>query len=315
MQTGESSEKITEDDFYDDDKFSPVFSVNWIELEILKILSKSTDPVYKGELIIYLRSKYKSIENKPESSFYAIFDKLEKTSLIQTNPIPGKGYKTFLEITPKGQDELSKALYWAISSIIGDMTEQVMLRLNQICITNMGCLNEMDFGIISPNNPEFLVSKMCNLCVSAKEEDLPNRFNILMPYSENTPVPFYQNIQATPASIPLKSELLDRIMSIVSLGIIDETDYKDFLTEVKRIMKPGAKAAFVELVVFESYLFDALQKLTNGFHSFIPKKAQNGFVQFSHEKLTDIIVSVFGEGNIQLIDLREFVLLIAKKTE
>jgi DNA-binding PadR family transcriptional regulator len=313
MQTGESNEKISEEDFYDDDKYNPVFSVNWIELEILKILSKSVDPVYKGELIAYLRTKYNSIEDKPESSFYAIFDKLEKTSLIKTNPIPGKGYKTFLEITPDGRDELHKALFWAISSVFEDMTEQLKEQLNEICITNMGCLNEMDFGIISPNNPEFLIPPMCNACVSATEEDLPNRFNILMPYSENTQIPFYQNIQATPTNIPLKSDLLDRVMSILSLGIIDESEYIDFLKEARRVMKSGAKAAFIEIVVFESYLFDALQKLTNGFHSFIPKKAQKGFVQFSHDQLTQVIKSVFGEENIQLIDLREFVLVIAKK--
>ncbi|MHA2256284.1 MAG: hypothetical protein ACXAAM_09440, partial [Candidatus Heimdallarchaeaceae archaeon] len=70
MQTRESADDKSEEEFLED-KFSPVFSVNWIELEILKILSKSFEPVYKGELITYLRSKYRSIEEKPESSFYA----------------------------------------------------------------------------------------------------------------------------------------------------------------------------------------------------------------------------------------------------
>ena len=314
MQTGEANNLKSEEDLFEE-KFSPVFSVNWIELEILKILNKSFEPVYKGELITYLRSKYSLIEDKPESSFYAIFDKLEKTEFLKTSPIPGKGYKTFLEITAKGIDELNKALYWAISSIFEGMTEELMERLNQICITNMGCLNEMEFGIVSPNNPEFLVPRMCNICVSAKEDNLPHRFNILMPYSEDTYVPLYQNIKATPASIPLKSNLLDRIMSILTLGIITEAEYIDYLKEVKRLVKPGGKIAFVEIIVFESYLFDALQKLTNGFHTFIPKKAQNGFIQFTHEKLKSLIETVFGQGNVQLIDLREFVLAIAIKKE
>ncbi|MHA1953920.1 MAG: hypothetical protein ACW96U_08240 [Candidatus Heimdallarchaeaceae archaeon] len=314
MQTRESADDKSEEEFLED-KFSPVFSVNWIELEILKILSKSFEPVYKGELITYLRSKYRSIEEKPESSFYAIFDKLEKTEFLKTSPIPGKGYKTFLEITSKGQEELNSALYWAISSIFEGMTEELMERLNTICITNMGCLNEMEFGIISPNNPEFLVPRMCNICVSAKDDDLPHRFNILMPYSEDTYVPLYQNIKAVPTSIPLKTELLDRMMSILTLGIVDEKDYISFLNEAKRLVKIGGKIAFVEIVVFESYLFDALQKLTNGFDSFIPKKSQKGFVQFTHDKLKSLIESVFGEGNVQLIDLREFVLAIATKKE
>ncbi|MHA2256305.1 MAG: hypothetical protein ACXAAM_09545, partial [Candidatus Heimdallarchaeaceae archaeon] len=245
----------------------------------------------------------------------AIFDKLEKTEFLKTSPIPGKGYKTFLEITSKGQEELNSALYWAISSIFEGMTEELMERLNTICITNMGCLNEMEFGIISPNNPEFLVPRMCNICVSAKDDDLPHRFNILMPYSEDTYVPLYQNIKAVPTSIPLKTELLDRMMSILTLGIVDEKDYISFLNEAKRLVKIGGKIAFVEIVVFESYLFDALQKLTNGFDSFIPKKSQKGFVQFTHDKLKSLIESVFGEGNVQLIDLREFVLAIATKKE
>ncbi|NPD90064.1 MAG: PadR family transcriptional regulator [Asgard group archaeon] len=314
MQKEESSDIGLEEDFLED-RFNAVFSVNWIELEILKILSKSFEPVYKGELINYLRSKYTSIEEKPESSFYAIFDKLGKAEFIKTSPIPGKGYKTFLEITSKGQEELNNALYWAISSIFEGMTEELMERLNQICITNMGCLNEMEFGIVSPNNPEFLVPRMCNLCVSAREDDLPHRFNMLMPYSEDTYVPLYQNLKATPSSIPLKTDLLDRLMSILTLGIIDEKDYSNFLSEAKRLVNPGGKVAFVEIIVFESYLFDALQKLTNGFHSFIPKKAQKGFIQFTPEKLKSVIESVFGEGSVQLIDLREFVLAIATKKE
>jgi DNA-binding PadR family transcriptional regulator len=314
MEIRESKEGKLEEDFLED-KFSPVFSVNWIELEILKILSKSLDPVYKGELISYLRSKYSPIEEKPESSFYAIFDKLEKIGFIKTSPIPGKGYKTFLEITLDGQEELNKALYWAISSIFEGMAEELMETLNELCITNMGCLNEMDFGIVSPNNPEFLVARMCDICVNAREEDLPNRFNILMPYSESTYVPRYQNIKATPSSIPLKSDLLDRIMSILTLGIISEEEYVNYLNETKRLVKKGGKIAFIEIIIFESYLFDALQKLTNGFHSFIPKKAQKGFVQFEPKKLKSIIESVFGEGNVQLIDLREFVLALAVKKE
>jgi len=304
---------LFDEEDYIEGEITTVFSSNWIELEILKILSKSLEAVYKGELITYLRSKYRSIKDKPESSFYAIFDKLERLKYIQTNPIPGKGYKTFLEITDRGQVELNRALYWAVSTIFEGMSEELIEILNHICLKNMGCLREMDFGIISPNNPEFLVPRMCNVCVSSTEIDTPHRFNILMPYAEDTYVPFYQNIKATQINIPLKSELLDRAMSILSLGLIGNDARREFLEEVKRLLKSEGKIAFVELVTFESYLFDALYKLTDGFNLFVPKKSTHGVIQFTNEQVKDILEDVFGEGNVTIIELREFVLAIAKK--
>lgn len=292
-----------------------IFSVSWVELEILKILNKAPEPVYKGEMINYFRTKYHDteIEEKPESSFYAIFDRLEKESFIQTNPIPGKGYKTFLEITNKGRAELNRALYWSVSTIFESMTEELIKILDNICIKNMGCLKDMNFGIISPNNIEFLIPKVCGECVNATEEDLPHRFNILMPYSEDTDVPFYQKIRSNYDNIPLKSDFLDRIMSILSLGLIKKQEFDTFLSETKRLLKPGGKIAFVELITFESYLFEALQKLTDGFSSFFPKRAPRGFTQINQREVKNQIEKAFGEKNIKMIELREFVLVIAEK--
>ncbi len=292
-----------------------IFSVSWIELEILKILNKAPEPVYKGEMINYFRSKYHDteIEEKPESSFYAIFDRLEKEAFIQTNPIPGKGYKTFLEITNKGKAELNRALYWSVSTIFEGMTEELIKILDNICIKNMGCLKEMNFGIISPNNLEFLIPKVCGECVDATEEDLPHRFNILMPYSEYTDVPFYQKIRSTYDNIPLKTDFLDRMMSILSLGLIKKREFDTFLLETRRLLKPGGKIAFVEIIAFESYLFEALQKLTDGFSSFFPKRAPGGFTQFSKDEVKAHIESVYGGSKMKMIELREFLLVIAEK--
>lgn len=309
----ENQEESLFDKIEFEDSPTTVFFLSWIELEILKFLKNSSEPVYKGEMINYLRKKHIAIENKPESSFYAIFDKLEKENYILSNTIPGKGYKTFLEVTEKGTIELKHALYWAVSTIFEGMVESLIDVLNDVCVKNMGCLREMNYAIVSPNNPEFLVSKACSSCIDVKEENTLHRYNILMPYSENTSVNFYQNIQAKPTDIPLKDGLMDRIMSVLSLGLIETSESKSFISEVHRLLKPGGKAAFVELITFESYLFDALQQLTNGFSSFIPKKIQNGFMQFTHKEVMSKLEEVFGEGNIELVDLREFVLAIAKK--
>ena len=85
-------------------------------------------------MITVLRDKHDSISTKPESSFYAIFDKLEKIGMIETNAIPGQGYKTFLEITEKGQIELKGALFWGISSIFEGMANQLIEVLNVVCV-------------------------------------------------------------------------------------------------------------------------------------------------------------------------------------
>ncbi|NHJ33767.1 MAG: methyltransferase domain-containing protein, partial [Asgard group archaeon] len=131
--------------------------------------------------------------------------------------------------------------------------------------------------------------------------------------AKDTLVPFYQNLKSQPTNIPLKSDFLDRVMSILSLGLIEPEESEDYLKEVYRILKPEGKLAVVELTTFESYLFDSLQKLTNGFSSFIPKKGGNGFLQFDPVDLKSKIDAIFGDENVTRIDMREFVLIIAQK--
>ena len=298
-----------------DKRILTVFTVNWIELEILKILDKSLEPVYKGEMITVLRNKHKSIANKPESSFYAIFDKLEKIEMIETNAIPGQGYKTFLEITEKGQIELRRALFWGISSIFEGMASQLIEVLNVVCVKTMGCLREMNFAVVSPNNPEFLVPEMCNHCVQATDEDTQSRFNILLPFAKDLVVPYYQNIRSNPDDIPLKNDLLDRVMSVLSLGFLEENDSENYIKEVHRILKPGGKVAFFELIEFESYLWESLKQLTFGFQIFIPEKGSGELIQFLPDRLKAKVVSVFGEENVKLIFLREIVCVLAIKQD
>ncbi|MCE7747839.1 MAG: hypothetical protein GPJ51_05540 [Candidatus Heimdallarchaeota archaeon] len=313
MEKTDKEETIPVEISKDDKRILTVFSVNWIELEILKILNRSSEPVYKGEMISVLRNKHDSITEKPESSFYAIFDKLEKSEFIKTKSIPGQGYKTFLEITEPGQNELNRALYWGISSIFEGMLNQLISVLNDMCVRTMGCLKEMNYGVISPNNPEFLVPEMCNECVSASAEDTPNRFNILMPYSKETLVPFYQNLRASPDNIPLKMDFLDRVNSILTLGFLEKKDAKELIKEVHRILKPGAKVAFYEILNFESYLFEALRYLTHGFQIFTPKKSIGELKQFDPEELKELVSETFGKENVELIFLREIILVIAIK--
>ena len=296
-----------------DRRILTVFSVNWIELEILKILDKSLEPVYKGEMINLLRDKHDSIAGKPESSFYAIFDRLEKTEMILTNSIPGQGYKTFLEITERGQIQLRRALFWGISSIFEGMAGQLIELLNEVCVKTMGCLREMNFGVVSPNNPEFLVPEMCNQCVHSTDEDSQSRFNILLPFAKDYIVPYYQNIRSNPEDIPLKMDLLDRIMSVLALGFLSEKDSEEYIKEVQRILKPGGKVAFFELIEFESYLWNALKELTHGFQIFIPKTGSGELLQFLPEKLKSKVAAVFGEENVKLIFLHEIVCAIAVK--
>ena len=298
-----------------DKRILTVFTVNWIELEILKILDKSLEPVYKGEMITVLRNKHNSIANKPESSFYAIFDKLEKIEMIETNAIPGQGYKTFLEITEKGQIELRRALFWGISSIFEGMASQLIEVLNVVCVKTMGCLREMNFAVVSPNNPEFLVPEMCNHCVQATDEDTQSRFNILLPFAKDLVVPYYQNIRSNPDDIPLKNDLLDRVMSVLSLGFLEENDSENYIKEVHRILKPGGKVAFFELIEFESYLWESLKQLTFGFQIFIPEKGSGELIQFLPDRLKAKVVSVFGEENVKLIFLREIVCVLAIKQD
>ena len=296
-----------------DDKTSTYFSISWLELEVLKILTKSQKPVYKGEMINRLKSKYFEISTKPESSFYAIFDRLEEDKLVSLSEIKGEGYKKFLSITQEGMFEFKRALNWGISTIFEGMVESLISVLNEFCVGIMGCRKENDFGIISPNNPEFLVPESCNACVNPGDANLFHRFNILMPYAKDMVIPFYQNIKAQPNNIPLKSDYLQRILSILTLGLLEEKQTNELLGEVYRILEPGGKVVFIEIIEFESYLFESLNKLTHGFDLFVPKKGTSSLTQFPPNVLKKKIEKVFGEENLEIIDMREFVFVIATK--
>ena len=296
-----------------DDKTSTYFSISWLELEVLKILTKSHKPVYKGEMINILKSKYSEISTKPESSFNAIFDRLEEDKLVSLSEIKGEGYKKFLSIAQEGMFELKRALNWGISTIFEGMVEELIAVLNEFCVGIMGCRRENDFGIISPNNPEFLVPESCNACVKPVDANLFHRFNILMPYAKDMVIPYYQNIKAQPNNIPLKSNYLQRIMSILSLGLLEEKYEDDLIKEVYRILEPEGKAVFIEIVEFESYLFESLNKLTHGFDLFVPKKGTSSLTQFSPKLLKEKIERVFGEENLEIIDMREFIFVVATK--
>ncbi len=296
-----------------DDKTSTYFSISWLELEVLKILTKSQKPVYKGEMINRLKSQYFEISTKPESSFYAIFDRLEEDKLVALSEIKGEGYKKFLSITQEGMFELRRALNWGISTIFEGMVEELISVLNEFCVGIMGCKKENDFGIISPNNPEFLVPESCNACVKPVDANLFHRFNILMPYSKDMVIPYYQNIMAQPDNIPLKSNYLQRMMSILSLGLLEAKQANELIAEVYRILEPGGKVVFIEIVEFESYLYESLNKLTHGFDLFIPKKGTSSLTQFSPKLLKEKIGRVFAEENLEIIDMREFIFVVATK--
>ncbi len=309
-----SKKKLLSDDSEKlDDKTSTYFSISWLELEVLKILTKSQKPVYKGEMINKLKSKYSEISTKPESSFYAIFDRLEDDKLVSLSEIKGEGYKKFLSITQEGMFELRRALNWGISTIFEGMVEELISVLNKFCVGLMGCKKENDFGIISPNNPEFLVPESCNACVKPVEANLFHRFNILMPFAKDMVIPFYQNIKAQPNNIPLKSDYLQRMLSILSLGLLEEKQANEMLDEVYRILEPGGKVIFIEIVEFESYLYESLNKMTHGFDLFIPKKGTSGLTQFSPQQLKEKIERVFSKENLEIIEMREFIFVIATK--
>lgn len=296
-----------------DETTSTFFSIGWLELEVLKILTKSQKAVYKGEMISKLRNKYPEIVNKPESSFYAIFDRLQEDNLVTHSEIKGEGYKKFLSITQNGLGELNRALNWGISTIFEGMIDELITVLNKFCVNYMGCMKEYDFGIISPNNPEFLVPEMCNKCVNPVEENIFHRFNILLPYSKDIKIDYYQNLKAQPNNIPLKDNFLQRVLSVLSLGLLEDKQSDSLLEEMYRILQPGGKAAIFEIMEFESYLFEALSRLTQGFDLFVPKKVTSSLNQFSLKELQEKVGKIFGEENVEVIEMREIIFLIATK--
>ncbi|MHA1401234.1 MAG: methyltransferase domain-containing protein [Candidatus Heimdallarchaeaceae archaeon] len=313
MNTSSENNKNSLEDMLTKGQIGTVFSVNWIELEILRILNRTKQSLYKGEVIQILRSRSIALSKKPDSSFYSIFEKLKEEGFLSFNKVEGKGYRAYLELTEKGKVELTKALNWGLNTLLESMSFKLVENLNAICRKYMECNKKQSFGIISVGNPNLLVPEVCNSCVNASDECKFKRYNIFMPFAKDIQVEYFQNIRATYDDIPLKTNLLDRFMSALNLGLIAEEQQETFLKEIYRLLKPGGRAAFFELRRFESYLFDALETITDGLSNFLAKKETQTLRRFKKKELMRIFGDVFGENNVEVIKLKEFLLTLVTK--
>lgn len=291
------------------------FSLDWLELEILKLLKKSNEPIYKGEIITVLRDIYgDDLAEKPESTFYAIFDKLQENGFAKFQRIPGKGYKTFAKITEKGTHELNNAINWAVSTLLTEFTTEIVNKLQPLCKKHMACQKNLTFGIIGLNTPDMKLPEICNRCVGLEaNEKTHNRINMILPELPSVISPSYQNIQVTTNNLLLRDNSMNRILSILSLGSITEKQRVPFVHEIKRILAPQGIAAFYELKEFHSYFYEAMQNITKGFNLLKPVGPLSYFYQFQLDELKTILSSAFREDEIQVIDLHELVLLRVQK--
>ncbi len=308
-----SSDEEDQDKFLSQKSTNSVFSINWIDLEILRLLLQSKQPMYKSEIIQLLRLNNFSLSNKPDSSFYAIFDRLSSEDLININKIEGKGYRAYLEITPKGIIQIKNAINWSLNTLFEQISLYIVERINIECKKMMGCTKDHIFGICTVCGPKFLVPEVCSKCVNATEKEKFYRYNLLMPYSYDSNVENYQNIRVTHDDIPLKNNHFDRFMSALNLAVLDKKQQNEFLEEIYRIMKKDSKVVFVELLHFESYIFDAIEELTEGLTMLLAKKRKNKLNRFSKEELKKTIETVFGKGHVEVHQLREFLYAVATK--
>ncbi|MHA1867446.1 MAG: hypothetical protein ACTSXD_05215 [Candidatus Heimdallarchaeaceae archaeon] len=291
-----------------------LISINWLGLEILTILKNSNEPLYKSEIIHIIRSKYPSLGSKPDSSFYAVFEKLKQENLIKDEQIKGQGYRSYLSITEYGKKQIIFMINWSLGALIDGISKKIAIELNNDCRKHMECSKELTFGTISSGNQQFLIPNLCTKCVNAGPKEKFNRYNILMPEAHETPIESYQNIRAKYNEIPLKDNLLDRFLSTINLGLLDDNGSLEFLYETKRILKKGGKAGFFEFRYFESYLIDAIEKETKGFSFFFAKTIKEGKLKkFKKEELEELFFKVFGKENVKINDFNEFYFVIATK--
>ncbi|MHA1687412.1 MAG: hypothetical protein ACTSYD_13600 [Candidatus Heimdallarchaeaceae archaeon] len=293
------------------------FSLGWLELEILKLLKRSDEPIYKGEIISLLRNAYADeLGDKPESTFYAIFDKLQENAYVEFERISGKGYKTFARITEKGKTELKNSINWAVSTLLTEFTAEIVRKLLPICKKHMACHKELAFGLIGLNTPDMGITELCNNCIKGTSQHHQRyRINMILPELVNIPSPLYQNIQVKADNLLLRDNALNRILSILTLGSINEKQIMPFIKEIYRILAPKGVVGFYELKEFHSYFYEAMQNITEGFNLLRPIRPNSRFRQFNVEELKGMIASVFGQDAVEVVDLKEIVLILAKKPE
>ncbi|UJG41055.1 MAG: helix-turn-helix transcriptional regulator [Candidatus Heimdallarchaeum aukensis] len=291
-----------------------LFAINWLGLEILTILKNSNVPLYKSEIIHIIRTKYPSLGNKPDSSFYAIFERLKQEKLIKDEQIKGQGYRSYLSITEYGKKQIGFMLNWSLGALIEGVSKKMAIELNNDCKKQMKCSKDLTFGTISSGNQQFLIPTLCTKCVNAGPKEKFSRYNILMPEAHETAIDSYQNIRAKYDEIPLKDNLLDRFLSTLNLGLLNDEDSIEFLHETKRILKKGGRAGFFEFKFFESYIVDAIETETKGFSFYFAKTIKERKLRkFKKEELEELFFKVFEKENVKIKDFKEFYFVIATK--
>ncbi|MHA1305491.1 MAG: PadR family transcriptional regulator [Candidatus Heimdallarchaeaceae archaeon] len=281
--------------------------LDWKELNIMSLLALKKE-THKQEIIQEIKQRFPSLRNKPNSSFYLIFDRLQKKGLITVQKIVGKGHKAFISLTNMGLKQIHSALHWSFQLLAPTLIQTFINNILTECQPFFSCDPSSKIAFIGPSlilsDDTFLSS--CNRC-SHKRDQM--RYFLKMPYNRDVNLSDYETISCEPDDIPIKNEYFDNALSILTLSLLKNQEQRTlFLQELKRTLVSRGKIFLVELKQFRSSIYKVISSVTDIFTMLFSNNS-NRLCHFELDELLNLIYQTFPQSTITTLDYTESIFI------
>lgn len=244
--------------------------LNWFEFEILSLMLEKRK--YGNQLLNELKGKFGE-DSVSSGKLYPVLYKLEKRKLIRRAARAGGRRKAgatrgvdrvYFQVTPEGRAQVEKATFYSTSNLIQSLFTrlqgEVVLRTYDIIKREVG--DSIRCGVVTPGwereMPEFISRWEIFRNVRFYHMVLALGDSETVAGGDQKVAPNVTRMYLRGNEVPLKNDYLDAMTIIMILHSID--DWKPFLKEAIRVLRPGGMLLVMDYARFESYILEALMK-------------------------------------------------------
>jgi len=279
--------------------------LDWKELEVMSFLALKKES-HKREIIREIKQRFPNLRDKPNSSLYLIFERLQKKGLIKIRKIVGKGRKTFVTLTDLGKKQIMQGIQWSFQLIVPSLIQCLTSNIVAECRPFFTCTASSRIAFIGPSLILTADSFLKNFDFCLQHEDQRCYF-LKMPYNKNNNISDCETISCTPEDIPIKDGYFHNVLSMFALSFLKDYEQRIiFLRELKRTLTSNGKLFLVELKQFRSFIYNVLSSFTN-FFTMIFFNNSDKLYQFGSNELLALISEVFPKASVLPIDYAEFI--------
>ena len=277
--------------------------LDWKELEIMSVLLKKE--THKREIIKEIKNRIPGLRNKPNSSLYLIFERLQKKGLITIRRIVGKGHKTFVSLTNLGLKQINKVLQWSFQLLAPSLIQSLLSNISAECQQFFSCAPSSKIAFIGPslilNSESFL--NMCDSCLYNSNQ---KRYILKGLHEGDVSLTNYESISCTFDDIPIKNGYFGNVLSFFTLSQLkDQKQRVLFLQELKRTLVSKGKIFLVELNQFRSFIYDSISSVTDPFNTLFSNNSK--LHRFEVGELLSLLYKTLPKTSVSPSERAEFI--------